>query len=342
MPISLNCQSAQLISRGKSTSWINSSNQVSVAENYWNNELRIAKVRLDVDEIYSFFDSVNLDKFRKSIGFLIKMFQNEEVKQKAQQLKENLLHELKIYTKETLASYVERKSNHFFEKNVDTFIIIKIFEYCVKKFHLQLRNESKAFLELQFANFCGSHRFNKANHEDLELKIKDIKIKNLLTDDPEERNLLSCVYGQERLQSDSAYNFVVYLNIFNIIGKIHNNKWKVFNNFEVITNPLVVRFSNEVFEELYDFVWNSKMDHIGEKDPENMKLDSELNECFFADPNKFQQKKVEIAKRKKKIRDLKMGKDEISNLIPNLYRRFKFSKNVIYLTYRSRNLLLVG
>jgi hypothetical protein len=270
------------------------------------------------------------------------MFRNEEVKHKAQQLKENLLHELKIYTKETLSNYVERKSNHFFDKNSETFIIIKIFEYSVKKFNLQLLNESKAFLELQFEKFCGTHRFNKSNHEDLELKIKDIKIINLLTDDKEERNLVSCVHNNQNAQSDSAYNFVVYLNTFNIIGKIHNNHWKVLNNFEVITNPLIVRFSNEVFEVLYDFIWDSKMDNFGDKDPEDMKLDSELNECFFSDPNKFQEKKIEIAKKKKRIRDLKMGKDEISSHIPNLYRRFKFSKSSIYLTYRSKNLLLVS
>lgn len=298
-------------------------------------------MRIEAEQINAFFDSVNLDKFRKSIQFLIKMFQNEEVRQKSQELKKNLFHEMNIYTKESLANNIEKKSNHFFEKNAEIFLIMKIFEYCVCNFNLQLTNENQPFMELKFENFCGAHRFNKSNHEDLELKIRDIKIVNLLAEDPIERDVLTCVHNKGRAEKDVAYNFVIYLNTFDVIGKIHNNRWKVFNNFEVITNPLIVRFSNEMFEVLYDFIWNSKMDSLAEKAPEDVKLDSELNECFFADPNKFNKKKGEIAKKKKKIRDSKMGKDEITNLIPNFYRRFKFSKSVIYLTYRSKNLLLV-
>lgn len=134
-----------------------------------------------------------MDKFSKVIGFFMKIVNNEEVKRKNKEIKDNLLQEMKIYGENELKSHIERcvfdkkgKCHTSFKKNT-------VFQYEVNNFNLRLFMNLIPFIGMQLRKFTGFHKSNQQRHQELEIRIAYYKITNLITKKEEEKNLLSCM-----------------------------------------------------------------------------------------------------------------------------------------------------
>lgn len=298
----------------------------------WNDELRIQNFRITVDNTESFVDEVNIRKFLKCMTFVVRTFYNEEMRQLEQKLTENLLHELNCYTHETLHKFIIKKASRYLDNNGAIIPTDKVFNYSVKEFKIKLLDETGPFLGLEIFNLEGVHCSHVKNHESLILKIKNFQILNLMTDHPDEKMILRCFKNSD---SQDFCNFMMTMEKFIVQGKIHENKWRIFNNIESNLGTLVVRFSLDVFEKIYDFVWLNKIDNPLFQDANDRKLDSELAESFFWDPNNFLKKKQEIALRKKKNFEEKNKNSAQVSSIPNVFQRFAINKTKLYLTYKS-------
>lgn len=262
---------------------------------------------------------------------MMKTFYNEETRQLERKLIENLLQELKCFTMESQHKYIMKKVNRYLKNNKDSMPVDKVFDYNVKQFKVQLLDETGPFLGVEVFNLEGVHCSHQKNYESFTLKIKDFQVINLLTKNEEERLVVSCL---KKADAKDCYNFMMNLEKFHIIGRIHENRWKVFNNIEASMGTIIARFSLDVFEKIYDFIWMNKMDNLFQ-DADDLKLESELAECFFWNPNNFLKKKQEVLKRRKKqTAENNKNQDKIKS-VPSVYKRFAMNKNKVYLTYKS-------
>ena len=268
---------------------------------------------------------------------MIKLSAVEVIKQKNQKIHENMLHELNIYTRESLAIQLQKKANKFFERNVQTFVIKRILEFEINHFELRLLSEDQQFLKLDLEGFSVFHKFNQENLQELEFKIKDVKVTHTPTNEPHK-----VVVEYVSKPTEESYNVVVNLNQFTVLGNHHQNQWRIFNNFEVVSRPLIVKFSVELFEAIYDFIWVNKRDQARHKTKMDLALDSEIQETFFHDPQNFNKKLEKIEKKRKKLLKENQSKEDRNDKIPVFFRRFKFSEFIVFLTYKTDSIVLVS
>lgn len=166
---------------------------IDIDEEVWNSELRIKKFFIKVNEIRSYFDNVNLDKFTKLIAFMMKMFNNDEVKRKNMEIRGNLLQELKIYGPEAVKAHIHKTLEGKIYKIYGDFKENSVFHYEVKKFNLMLLNNITPFLEVQLDKFVGFHRVNMNKFQEMELSIQYFTINNLITEKEDEKILIGCI-----------------------------------------------------------------------------------------------------------------------------------------------------
>ena len=305
----------------------------------WAEEQRIQNFKIEVENADSYVDEVNVRKFLKIMNFMVKSFYNVETRILEQKIIENFLHELKCYTQETLHKFINKKASKYLETYKEKAQGDKIFDYSVKTFKLELLDETDAFLRVEIYNLEGAHSLNIQKHESLEIKIKNFKVINLLNKSTNQNVLVSCL---NEAKSKDSYNFMMSLEKFMINGKIHENKWKVYNNINAELGTIVANFSLDIFEKIYDFIWMNQLDNPLFMDDQDLKRDSEVAEFFFYYPNDFLKKKKEISKKKKKDFEDKNKDSQQIKSIPSLYRRFTIGKSKIYLNYKAGFPLLVN
>lgn len=298
----------------------------------WGDEQRIQNFKIRVDTTDSYVDEVNIRKFLKCMIFMMKAFYNVETRLVEQKIIESFLHELKCFTLETLHKFLNKKANKYLESIKEGSGVTKAFEYSVKTFNFKLLDETGAFLGVEVFDMEGVHSSHANQHETTLLRIKNFKVSNLLKKDPLENVLLKCL---KESQAPDSYNFTISLEKFATSGKLHENRWKVFNNIDVSLETIVVNFSLDVFEKLYDFIWMNQLDNPLFMDANDRQRDSELAETFFWNPNNFFAKKKEICKKKKKDFEESNRNSQQIKSIPSLYRRFTIGKTKIYLNYKS-------
>lgn len=166
---------------------------IYIDEEVWNSELRIKKFFIKVNEIRSYFDNVNLDKFTKLIAFMMKMFNNDEVNRKNLEIRQNLLQELKIYGPEAVRSHIHKTLENKVYKVYGDFKENSVFHYEVKRFNLLLLSNITPFMEVQLNKFVGYHRTNTSRFQEMELSIQYFTIKNLITEKEDEKTLMGSI-----------------------------------------------------------------------------------------------------------------------------------------------------
>lgn len=172
---------------------------IDVDEEVWNSELRIKKFSIKVNEIRSYFDNVNLDKFTKLILFMMKIFNNEEMKRKNLEIRQNLLQELKLYGPDAVRIHIQKILENKIYKIYGDFKENSIFHYEVKRFNLTLLSNMTPFVEVQLHRFIGFHRANEQSFQEMELSIQYFIIQNLITEKDDEFTLMGCL-GESKLK----------------------------------------------------------------------------------------------------------------------------------------------
>jgi len=49
---------------------------------------------------------------------------------------------------------------------------------------------------------------------------------------------------------------------FHLTGEYSSNNWKVYQNFEFILKPIKVNFTDDIFREIYLFIWESNLNDL--------------------------------------------------------------------------------
>lgn len=312
-----------------------------IDNNLWNGQQRAMNLNCRVEEINAFFDSVNLEKFILTLSFLVKLFQNSEVQQQSKIIKDNFNSELNIYGKDVIGFFLQKKAFDRQQEIKDQNILLRLIEYVVDSFSIVLLNENKIFLNLIFKNIKGTHYYMKSGQEDIDLKIMDFEFINPSILNKSNQLVFGCLKDKKKyMQNDTPYNFVISISSFNAYGKMHQNKWKIFSSIEIQLHPVIVNFSNETFVGLYDFIWNTKSNSINPKNSKEKSLEEELNEIFFTDPDKFEDKKKELLRKSNKFKN-KINSKEGDSLIPSYFQNIRFCQLSICLNYNTSNPLLV-
>lgn len=308
----------------------------------WNNEPRIQNFKITVDSTESYVDEVNIRKFLKCMAFMVRTFYNEEMRQLERKVTESLLLELSCFTLDTLHKFIDRKANQYQESMNHSSLFDKVFRYSVGNFKINLIDEKQPFLQIEIFGLEGLHRSHEKVHDSITVRIKDLKVTNLMPGTQEvDRHLVKFLPGQTVA---GHHNFTFILEKVSVKGKIGENKWKYFKNVEVRAGALEMRISMIIFEKIYDFAFANQFQNPMLQDASDQKLDSELAEAFFFKPDEYLKKKDKIAKIKRKKQDA-VDKDkntEGGKRIPSVFKRFKLASLKVYLSYQAGIKLLVS
>jgi hypothetical protein len=276
------------------------------------------------------------------MAFMVRTFYNEEKRQLERKVIEGLQLELNCFTLDTLHKFITKKATQYIESNCTTTMVDKMFKYSVKEFVIKLLDEKQPFLQLEIFGLEGVHRAHEKVHESLTIRMRDLKVINLLPGVlPGDREIVRFL-TPPTVSLPHSYNFMLNLEKIVAPGKIGDNKWKYFNNIETNLGILITKISMEIFEKFYDFIWANQLQHPMLQDADDQKLDSELAEAFFWKPTKYLKKKKEIAKiKKKKMDEQNKGVEGVKH-IPSAFRRFKVGATKIYMSYQAGIQLLVS
>lgn len=294
-----------------------------VEPDMWNGEVRITKLKVITNNIYAYFDRVNMDKFIKTIQFFIKTFNNQEMIRLQREIDEKKQEELSKTNKKTLKSFLEAKIRKLEDTILNVKYPIKVFEYTVKSFQLVLLHENKRLITAYLNHFTGTHSNYKGDLGETEFKIKDMKILN--NNAPEEaRELLVMMNSPNSKQNGFIINQRNYL----IDGMDPQNKWKVYFNFDMLIGPLKLTCDDAILEDVYSFFFNANFSQETSDKPSGLEGEKDLT--TIEDIVKLQEKE--------KLQKKKATKETIIEL-PNYFKRVKFSAEDFFISYRSKNLL---
>ena len=306
----------------------------------WNNEKRIKDLIIRVNRINAFFDNVNLNKFMVLINFIIKILNDEKFKQKVKDEKNDLLYEITSYGPKEIENDIYKKIKKINLIDYSIFEIKTAFSYEVKEFNLKLLTKNiEEFLEIRLENFIGKNTFNPKKYNEMEISVKKLVMKNLLvSEDSQERNLLIV-----KNKSTNKFCFMMKQSFYHVNGFISTNKWKIYQNFEFIINPIEVNFTTEIFDYIYKFFFYA--DFLQNKIMYDKKEKLKMEKDYLFDTGKYikkfnSKKKNKTIKKEELKKDIKKNKIKKVKLIPHYFINFKFHELEMILNYKTTNILM--
>lgn len=74
---------------------------------------------------------------------------------------------------------------------------------------------------------------------------------------------------------------------FHLTGEYSSNNWKVYQNFEFILKPIKVNFTDDIFREIYLFIWESNLNDLNQDEfiNDQERLTRDANYLF--NPDKY-------------------------------------------------------
>ena len=174
----------------------------------------------------------------------------------------------------------------------------------------------------------------------MEISVQKLSMKNLLVNENSaERNLVIV-----KNKSTNKFCFMMKQSFYHVNGFISTNKWKIYQNFEFIINPIEVNFTTEIFDYIYKFFFYADFlqNEIIIDSHEKLKMEKD----FLFDTARYIKKynskkkgktikKEELKKGIKKNKEIKKDK-----LIPHYFINFKFHELEMILNYQTSNILM--
>lgn len=223
----------------------------------WNNEPRITNFSINTGKILSFMDSQSYGHFRNGINLLAFMVSSDKKMTETEKLNKDFLSELKKFSQQTIISNILEKINE--NLNIENRVKSN-FEYSIESGEFSMVKESKPFLKFKIDNLKGSNLYFLDEACTSQLIIHKIIVKNLLETTEVDYSIIMTNFDGAKEHNEeknpAMINLITQYNIVN--GIIPNNKWKVYEKYEVKVVPLVIKMTEEIYNYYYEYLFTSQ------------------------------------------------------------------------------------
>lgn len=246
----------------------------------WGDEPRMRNVRINVGKLLSFMDSKSYYNFRNVMDLFAIMVSSDEKIKEIEKENKDLLAELKKFSSQAVLTNIQERVSDMgllsvhYRSNFEYFIDMG--EFCM------IKGESP-FLKIKIEKFNGSHLYYEDESSTYQLVIKKLDMKNLLEPiDKEYNNIMSNINSEgsnKEISSELDETPMIMLKMhYNLVnGLMVNNKWKVFEQYEIKIVPLIIRMTEEIYNYYYEYIFSNEQNEILEKEKEGNKFKNKGN-----------------------------------------------------------------